>query len=484
MIIKSIHIKEGTHERKIIFSNGVNLIYSKKNSRGKTTLMRFLLYSIGYSVPSTKNIKFEKCEVETTISIEKHGDVCLTRVANTIVMNTQHDRYTFVLPEQQNEFHSLLFNISNTDVLNNLLGTFYIDQEKGWTLLNRGIVIGSIHFSVEELIRGLSGKDYSFLVDKEKRLQRELNKYKEMFSVAKYQETIERESGSLAVEKYEEKIDYELEQLYISKRQLKSEIKRLDNAIRNNNQFMQFINDMKLMVKDKDGTTIPITAESIVGYNDNVDFLETKQRIVSEELGSVLREIEAREKNKVKASEQIAFFDNTETLIQAFDKRIASLNIDAVTIDKEIKHIEKELSETRQTITRLTKTNNDVAKSIYESIYNYATELGINEENDLVSSYLFTSNLRVLSGAVFHKTVFAFRLSYLIAVEKYIGIKLPIILDSPSGKEVDRENIEKMMNILKRDFSDHQIIIASIYKYSFDPINIIEIKEHLVDKLI
>ena len=38
-----------------------------------------------------------------------------------------------------------------------------------------------------------------------------------------------------------------------------------------------------------------------------------------------------------------------------------------------------------------------------------------------------------------------------------------------------------MMNILKRDFSDHQIIIASIFKYDFPQFNIIEIYNYLIE---
>lgn len=56
----SIRIKEGMYERKVDFSDSVNLIYSTKNSRGKTTLLRFLLYGIGYPIPNTKGIKFNK----------------------------------------------------------------------------------------------------------------------------------------------------------------------------------------------------------------------------------------------------------------------------------------------------------------------------------------------------------------------------------------------------------------------------------------
>ena len=47
MIFKSIIIREGFFSRKIDFDENVNLIFSKKNSRGKTTLLRFILYSLG-----------------------------------------------------------------------------------------------------------------------------------------------------------------------------------------------------------------------------------------------------------------------------------------------------------------------------------------------------------------------------------------------------------------------------------------------------
>jgi|GEM_PF-2662136 len=38
-----------------------------------------------------------------------------------------------------------------------------------------------------------------------------------------------------------------------------------------------------------------------------------------------------------------------------------------------------------------------------------------------------------------------------------------------------------MMDILKRDFSDHQIIIASIYTYDFPNLNVIEIENRLIE---
>ena len=142
MIIKSIRIKEGLGSRFIEFSDNANLVHSKRNSKGKTTLLRFLLYSLGYNIPNTRKIKFERCEVETVVFTEKIGEVTLSRTANNhIVLSVNDKRTTFVLPEQQNELHSALFGTDNVDILGNLLGAFYVDQEKGWTLLNRGVAI-------------------------------------------------------------------------------------------------------------------------------------------------------------------------------------------------------------------------------------------------------------------------------------------------------------------------------------------------------
>ena len=213
---------------------------------------------------------------------------------------------------------------------------------------------------------------------------------------------------------------------------------------------------------------------------DTIDFLISKRKIVSAELRSVMHQLENTRKEQESEAEQLAFFQS-ESMIDIFDRRIAAVPIDAVAIDKEIKHLEKMLKSVRQEISRKTKSDTGVIMSLYENMVKYATELGVGNSESIASSYLFTSNLKELSGAVLHKTVFAFRLAYIIEIEKHLGIKLPIILDSPSGKEVDQANIQLMVNILKRDFSDNQIIIASIFQYDFKSLNVIEIKNRLIE---
>ena len=81
-----------------------------------------------------------------------------------------------------------------------------------------------------------------------------------------------------------------------------------------------------------------------------------------------------------------------------------------------------------------------------------------------------------------HKTVFSFRLAYIKEIEKKQGISLPILLDSPKGKEIDDDNVQKMIHILARDFSKNQIIIASIFHYVDDE-HVIHMNGQLLDQL-
>ena len=63
--------------------------------------------------------------------------------------------------------------------------------------------------------------------------------------------------------------------------------------------------------------------------------------------------------------------------MEVFDRRIASLQINAVAINKEIGRLEKGLKDVRQAITTSTKINNEVVASLYQNVLKYAVELGI-----------------------------------------------------------------------------------------------------------
>lgn len=479
----SLHIKEGMYARKIEFIDGVNLIFSKKNSRGKTTALRILLYGLGYAIPNTKKMKFEKLDIKLEVEIEKNTRVLLNRINKSLLeLTVDNEKQTFILPNQQDALHKFLFKTDNKDILSNLLGSYYLDQEKGWTLLNRGKVIGEIRFNIESLIRGLSDIDCKNLIEKEKKLNNELEKYRQMRKFSEYRDSILSKENSLVLDTREDEINSELDQLFITEKHLAIEINRIDRTLSDNRRIGKYISEMKLMV-NFNGEDICVSEENIVGLTDSIEFLKAKRSYISNQLKEVKDRILKIQKEKDSEVEkeygQLGFF-KISTQIEEFDKQVLQIPLNTKSIKKQIDSITEEKKKVTKKINKLTKESSKYVSFISSRIEKYGKEL---ELENITKGYLFTDDLKVLSGAVLHKTAFVFRLAYVLAIQEKLNIKLPLILDSPSGKEIDRENVTKMMEILKRDFSENQIIIASIFDYDFDNINKIEIFDRLLEEI-
>lgn len=481
MIFKSIRIKEGLFERTFLFSPNFNLIHSEKNTCGKTTLLRVILYGIGYKIPSTRKIKFNQCEVETIIENNSGNELRLIRGQSEFIeVNSDAETRTFALPEQQVELHKLLFGIDNVDILSNLLGAYYVDQEKGWTLLNRGTVIGSIHFNIEELIRGLSNIECADKIKRKTQLSREITKYQQMYNVALYRETIAEGTKTILPYDFQGEANAHLDRLLIEQKQAKDELRRIDDILSDNKKTKDFIAKMKLLIRLSDGEIIPVTENNIVGLTDSIDVLVSKRKMLSQRYNKLSDEIKKLQDAISLEDEQQSLL-HAETQIEIFDKSIAKLQLDQFSIKRALDYLKKELKELNEEISTFTRMNNKYASLMSKNIIKYATELNLGDKDSIPVTYLFTSNLKELSGAILHKMVFAFRLAYIIAIESATGLKFPIILDSPHGKEIDVENVGLMMEILKRDFRDHQIIVASIFRYDFPDVNTIEMGNRLIE---
>lgn len=478
MIIEKVAIRQGLFEKIVSFSDRNNLIHSQSNSVGKTTLMRVILYSIGYSVPSTKMFPLDKCEIEARVITDDGNAIELVRHSpNYMVCYEGDEKQTFCLPEQQTELQAKIFKTEDVDILDNLLGVFYLDQEKGWTLLNRGVVIGSIHFNVEDFIQGLSGRDCSELKRQKNKLEIELGKYEQISNVTKYKESLARSSGSLLKEDPDDALDSLIEQKQVELNLAQKELSRIDKSLKNNQQVKHFIGQMKLTVEAPNGELFRITANNVVGLNDSIDYLIAKRKIQAVECNKLINTISRLKEQK---KERTEVFFTVESIADAFDEMVQKFPYGYVKVEGIKENLKEQLRTVKKQITERTKHNNEVLNSLYANVIKYAEELGVNEGVNI--NYLFTSNLRVLSGALLHKTVFAFRLAYILEVKKILSVTLPIILDSPSGKEIDTQNVQMMINILKRDFSDHQIIIASIFEYDLPEVNRIEIRKKLLEE--
>lgn len=483
MKIKSIYISQGMFCTERFFESGFNLIFSEKNSTGKTTLMRCILYGLGYAVPGTKKFRIESCSI--SVVIEKDDGTLLTLNRDTsesIELIEKEVQLSYALPVQTKDLHEKIFGTDNEDILNNLLGAMYVDQEKGWTLLNRGKVIAGVHFNIDELIRGLSGRSCADLIIRKRKIEENLKKYKQILNIAEYRETITSKSVSLTQDSYNRERLLKLDQLKVERDSIKKEIKRLDENIKNNKKAIKLIDDMKLVIRLNSREEVCVTKDMVVGASDSIDLLQAKKKLLIPRFERVLKEIECLEIEMKEEEQQLSLFPK-ESLADIFDRKMTSVDISPVDVKRVISNLEKEKKALEDQISQLTNYSNDVTQSMSKSVQKYMGELGDSEAEKMTWKYLFTNNLKELSGAVLHKTVFSFRLAYIIEIEKVLGIKLPILIDSPKGKEVDDINIGKMMQILQRDFPDNQIIIASIYHYVPNE-HVITLEGQLLDQII
>lgn len=470
MIIRSIVVTEYKKTKSYTFSSGANLIYSKKNQAGKTTLLRILLYSLGYAIPNTKNMKFEKCKTETVV--ESNGiTYTIIREDEYLLVKSNSNETYYILPEELNSFHKELFSTENLDVLNNMLGVYYMDQEKGWTLLNRGVVIGKIRFNIQQFVLGLSGRDYAKLQSELDLLEREINKYQQMKNMAQYQQEVYEEKGDIVHDTYDETLQRDLAVCNFDLEALNKELRQINGVIKDNKTFSKFIDRMSLKVKAPNGDEIPVNKDTVIGLSDNMNFLFSRRRLLVSQISKL--------NNKITQLRNVIYYNSqqptAESLIQAFDKNISAISIDSKAVDNIMSELSARYEEVKKALQELTKLNNPVLQQMYETVMKYADELELNNYMTSSVDFLFTSNLKELTGATLTKMVFAFKMAYINAVKSSLNIKLPIILDSPSGKELDHDNIQKLMNILNKDFPDHQVIIASIFSYDLDNLSIMEL---------
>ncbi|EME7155028.1 hypothetical protein OU497_002642, partial [Enterococcus faecium] len=189
MYFRSLELSYGNSVKTFLFSENVNLVVSKENSVGKSTLLRLLFYSMGYSIPGTKGIKFKNVKTKLTIETSK-GLIILERDDKFIDFKQNGNTHLFFLPNDSESLHSFIFETDNEKVLSNILGAIYLDQEKGWTLLNRGIVIGKQYFNLKDLISGLAERESRTLELELESVVSEQKKYKTMKNLYDYKTTL------------------------------------------------------------------------------------------------------------------------------------------------------------------------------------------------------------------------------------------------------------------------------------------------------
>lgn len=474
MNFRSLEILNG-YETKIFKFGDKTEIYSNLNSVGKSTLLRLLFYSMGYPIPSTKRIKFSK--LQTKLIIETDQLIILWRNNNNIKIETGGETESLELPRDLYYILGKIFKTSNKHVLESLLGCIYLDQDKGWTLLNRGTVIGGIKFKIETLIEGISEKDISHLKIEANKIATELNKLIELQKIILFQS----ENFDLI-----DKSDFrtnkisDLENRLLITRNNRNELMRkqsiLKNVLTKNEDYLKYVESLGLSVRCPDGEIVELTRDNISGF-------EETQTVIELRIFHLGQEIEKLQKKEVELEQELnnsQYLVKVENPIELFEQRLQLITAPKEVIASEIKRLKEYKKEIEDKIK--SSLRDDTNQHIFDNILKFARKLNVEEYLNSDKNFVFTSDLKSLSGTVLHKIVFCYKMAYIIEIQKYLGLLLPIVLDSPSGREVDQKNIEDMFDILNDEFRDNQIIIASIFKYNrFDVDALIEIQRNLLE---
>lgn len=451
-------------------------IHSDINSVGKSTLLRLLFYAMGYPIPSTKKIRFSKLQTKLVLETEK--EIILSRRDNDILLEIEGVTENLELPRDLYYILGKVFETNNINVLESLLGCIYLDQDKGWTLLNRGTVIGGIKFKVETLIEGISEKDIANLKIEVEKITSELKRLKELQKIVLFQsENFNLMDQSNFQSNKSSDIEKDILIVRSNKNELLKKLSTLKELAIKNEGYLSYIESLGLSVRCSTGEIVELSRDNILGFDDI-------QKIIDLRIFHLNQEIDKLSKREIELKQEIEnsqYLVRVENPIKLFEQRLQLIVAPREIIEDEIRRLKKRKKELENYIK--ISLRDDTNQNLFDNILKFATKLGVEEYLNIDKNFVFTSDLKSLSGTVLHKLVFCYKMAYITEIQKYLGITLPIVLDSPSGREVDQKNIEDMFNILNTDFRYNQIIIASIFKYSeFDADKLIDIQESLLEQ--
>lgn len=452
--------KKNFHQNKI-FSEKIEYNFEKKtlitssneeNSKGKTSLLRFLLYALGYKIPHTDGMNIYKFKTTLILTMNGKQFELLRGDDMQYINNSPHNSDLPMI--------STILKINSLSLSNALLGCYYIDQEKGWTLFNRGLVIGKINFNIERFLLSIKNDDsYKDLIIKSENLENEKNQIKKIEDIlAGDYIYINEDDSSCEIDETSYKNFLEQRQELDSIRHniyLKNkEKKELDMILKNNEEFIQKIEQFNIVIQHNK-TDILVTRDNLKSFNLMTDILEMKRNEIILETDLL--------KNKEKKLFEI--LKNNNTFPNALNSALNNLKKNLSKIDLEIIKKEKE-STILKNKEEIIKHIQEPLKEFWEILKKILKDIGISEKY-IQRKIILERKLAGISGAQRHKLSLAYKIALNLYVEKKFQIKLPFIIDSPLSGEVTQDMANKMLNICEYFLKDRQIIISSV-KSNFD----------------
>ncbi|MCK5867099.1 MAG: hypothetical protein KAG14_01740, partial [Mycoplasmataceae bacterium] len=249
-------------------------ITSDSNSQGKTTLIRSLLFGIGFIQSDTfvdgTSIKDIKVVIDWDVKNRNYKFTRTKRVLNISMNNTLIKTFNTTTTEyidDLNKWFDMLFNFEGS-IMPSILFSNYIDQQYGNHVINKGrtgFLPNKMKFNLSNLIMSLD-------VDYKRRRKLE-DKRAQLNSFSKNIEYIGKYSRE---EKIQIDLDFsndkkdisKLDSLLMRKRRMETRLKYMDAKKTVFDDFSIKLLDMNLIYKDKDGINNKMTMDNIQSSYD------------------------------------------------------------------------------------------------------------------------------------------------------------------------------------------------------------------------
>lgn len=256
----------------------------------------------------------------------------------------------------------------------------------------------------------------------------------------------------------------------------KQELQKVRKSFLEEENLKNYILSLNIII-DYNGKNIVVDDDNILNFDDNINFLKQKSAIIQENIEQL--RIQITETEKILADSTANLFSEVDVVARAFSD-ISTININHTILSAREEELKSAIASLNDIIEKEFMANNELIDETREWVNIFAEKLGI---LDVVKDkkYIFTRDLKSISGTIYYKVVFSFKMAYIKIIEKYTKVKLPIVLDSPSGREVSDRNIAEVIRILNEYFEPNQIIIASINKYDLKNIEEIELVDRIFE---
>ena len=439
--------KEGVFKK--IFSHYTH-IHSEKNAQGKTTLVRLIIYAMGFDVPLTDKIQPNECKTILKIS-NKGTQYIIKRTGKTLLISKDGQEKTIVVGQDWQSILTEILEIQNKNILKNMLGIFYIDQEYGWNRVINGKAIGTINTNINQILYGLSDVDTTLFdnLSRVKNIIKYNSAVKRLTDDKKYIDPLMAYSGNnddvLETEKTIVSLNAELNSYIRAKH---AELSKM----RKNEEFYSQLASFNIYIKVED-EIVKVTPDNIVGWKLQRDLNTALLNDLDKKIAIVNNKLK-RERELLKqyqSTDDLYTEMNLQGYKPSLKVNIATLETNLGLLKDKEDSIESVINNTIESDSHLDKMN--------ELLKQYATELDIIDK--VPKQGLLANHFEKMTGTDKQKIVLAYRASVLRYLSDWLGVDLPIIIDS-LNRETDKANLNLMITFLVRNFSNHQIIISSI----------------------